>query len=125
MRSAGVLVALVLALGGGYVVFQRSATNRVSGAAPLEQIDTVAIRQTLIVIGQAERQYLIAHGTYGTLDQLRADDLLSGTATAHGYSLTATVSGAEGFTVTATPSDPARSDWPTLEITDRQTVTQR
>lgn len=125
MRSAGVLVALVLALGGGYAVSQRTHDPLRGGAAPREQIDTVAIRQTLIVIGQAERQYLVAHGTYGTLDQLRADDLLAGSTTAHGYALMATVSGAEGFTVTATPSDPARIDWPTLEITDRQTVTQR
>lgn len=125
MRSAGVIAGLVLALGGGYAVFQRSVASLPAGAAPQEQVDTVAVDQVLLRVGQAERQYLVAHGTYGTLEQLAAEDLLPGGTTVRGYLLTATVSGADGFTVTATPADDGKQAWPTLAISESMRVTRR
>lgn len=125
MRSVGVIVGLILALGGGYAVFMRAADSTPAGAAPMEQIDTVAIRQTLLTIGSAERQYLVAHGSYGTLEQLDADGLLPGGRAPRGYVLNATTSGADRFTVIATPIDPEKSAWPTLQITESMQVTQR
>lgn len=125
MRGLATLVAMVLAVGVGYAVFQKSVDSMPSGTRPMEQIDTVAIQQTLVTIGQSERRYLVDHGSYGTLDQLAADDLLPGGTSAHGYALTASVSGGERFTVTATPSDPGKTDWPTLEISESMQVTRR
>lgn len=125
MRSVGVIVGLVLALGGGYAVFLRSAESASAGAAPLEQIDTVAIRQTLLTIGSAQRQYLVAHGSYGTIEQLDAEGLLPGGRAPRGYVLNATASGADHFTVTATPIDPDKQAWPTLQISESMQVIQR
>ncbi len=125
MRSVGVIVALVLALGGGYAVFTRSVEGLPSGAGPQEQIDTVAVQQTLLSVGSAERQYLVAHGSYGTLDQLDSEGLLPGGTTVHGYLLHATAAGAGHFTVTATPVDPDKTGWPTLQIDESMQVTRR
>jgi Tfp pilus assembly protein PilE len=123
MRSFG-LIGLVLVLGIGYYVFNRSASGPSQGA-PLEQIDTTAIRQRLLTIGQTERQYAATHGAYATLEQLTADDLLPGGTEQRGYTFTATTTGAEHFTITATPTDPNKAGWPTLEITENMQVTER
>ena len=74
MRSIG-LIGAVIALGTGYFIYSAQLTQSGSAmtAAPKEQIDVMSIRTALLEIGQAERQYVNAHGAYGTLDQLRAD----------------------------------------------------
>lgn len=125
MRSAGVIVGLVLALGGGFFAFQRSITSGPVQVPPQEQIDVVGIRQTLLAMGQAERQYLVAHGTYATLDQLSTEGLLPGGASQRGYVFTAAVAGADGFIITATPADASKASWPTLTVSESMEVRER
>jgi hypothetical protein len=124
MRAFG-LVGLIIALGVGFYLFNRSTNGAPGGKAPQEQVDTIAIRQRLLAIGQAERQYLVTHGSYATLEQLRQDELLPGSTEQRGYTITAVATGNEHFTITATPSDPNKTGWPTLEITERMEVTER
>lgn len=123
MRGFG-LVGLIIALGVGFYLFNLSA-SRPGGKAPQEQIDTTAIRQRLLAIGQTERQYLATHGSYATLEQLSQDDLLPGGTEQRGYTFVATATGNEHFTITATPTDSNKTGWPTLEITERMEVTVR
>ena len=85
MRAFGTVVGLVLALGGGYFVLQRSVETGPKPSPPQEQIDLVGIRQQLLAVGQAERQYLVAHGTYGTLEQLAREELLPGGTEQRGW----------------------------------------
>ena len=92
---------------------------------PQEQIDVVGIRSELLVIGQAERQYLVSHSTYGTLDELQHDNLLTAGADRRGYTFTAQIDGGQGFTVTASPSDPGKQNWPTLKMDQTMQVTER
>jgi hypothetical protein len=125
MRSAGVIVGMVLALGGGYFAFQKSVTSAPTQAPPLEQIDVVSIRQTLLAMGQAERQYLIAHGSYATIDQLAQEGLLPGGSTQRGYIFSAQVSGGDAFTITARPIDVNKISWPTLTVRENMQVTER
>ncbi len=116
----------MLALGIGYLVYTRSlATSGGTQMAPQEQIDVVGIRANLLNIGQAERMYLAAHGTYGTLEQLRQDGPSSIQTENRGYVFSVSVNGAQSFTATATPTDPSKAGWPTLEIDDTMTVTER
>lgn len=127
MRTAGVVVGLVLALGVGYFALGRSAA-RPGQAPPREQIDVVATRQTLLTLGQAERQFLVAHGSYGTLAELAQERLLPGglgNANERGYTFTGAVEGADRFTITAAPTDPNKADWPTLFITESMRVMER
>ncbi len=124
MRALG-LVGLIVALGVGFYLFNRSVNIGPGGKAPQEQVDTTAIRQQLLAIGQAERQYLVAHGSYATLEQLGQDGLLPGGTEQRGYTFTAAVTGNERFTITATPTDSNKAGWPTLEVTERMEVTGR
>src|SRR5215831_7408548 len=92
---------------------------------PQQQVDVVGIRSELLAIGQAERQYLVAHSSYGTLDDLQQEHLLTGGANRRGYEFSAQIDGGQGFTVTAVPSDPDKQHWPTLVIDQTMQVTQR
>jgi len=125
MRAVGPIVGLVIALGGGYFVFQRSASGGSSQVPPREQIGTLAIRQRLVTIGESEQQYLATHGTYATLEELAREDLLPTGTDLHGYSLSSTAPSGGGFTITARPTEETHTDWPTLEITQGMQVTVR
>ena len=92
---------------------------------PQQVIDTVGVKAELLTIGKAEGQYLVAHSAYGTLDQLLQDMLLTGGADRRGYTFSISVNGSDGFTVTATPSDPDKKNWPTLVMDQTSAVTER
>ena len=116
---------LVLALGVGYFVYSRNLTT--SGGAhvpPQQQIDVVDIRANLLTIGQAERIYAAAHGAYGTLEQLQQDGPPAIPTENRGYVFSIVVDGARSFKVTATPTDPNKAGWPTLEIDETMTIEQ-
>ncbi|HUQ88159.1 MAG TPA: type IV pilin protein [Vicinamibacterales bacterium] len=122
MRIFG-LLGVVIVLGVGFFLYQRSLESIPEGS-PQQQIDTAAIRQRLLAIGQTERQYQATNGKYATLEQLADDNLLPGGTEQRGYTYTASVT-STGFTITATPTADDKEDWPTLEITDRMQVTQK
>lgn len=120
------LISVVLALGTGYFVYSAQLTQ--SGAVsapPQQQIDVTGIRAALLEIGQAERMYVNAHGAYGTLEQLRADGAPELGAERRGYAFDIATNGAQGFTVTAKPTGPGQSNWPTLTIDETMQVTSR
>ena len=122
MRVFG-LLGVVIVLGVGLFLYQRSAEEIPEGS-PQQQIDTVAIRQRLLAIGQTERQYQATNGKYATLEELASADLLPGGTEQRGYRYTATIS-ATGFTITATPTAADKTGWPTLEITEAMQVTEK
>jgi len=123
MRGAATLLGLLIALGAGYVVYQKAATQgSVAQAPPQEQIDLVGVRAELLSIGLAEDRYLVEHGAYGTIDQLMGDSLLTGGADRRGYAFSIGVDGSRGYRVTATPS---RAGWPILEMNETRQISQR
>ena len=124
MRVFG-LISVLVVLCAGFFIYQRSIADLPEGESPQEQIDTTAIRQRLLTIGQTERQYQATHSSYATLEQLAADSLLPGGTEQRGYTFTATVNGAAGFTITATPTDPKKEDWPTLTIDESMQVKEQ
>jgi hypothetical protein len=113
MRRGVTILGLVATLGCG------------QAAPPQQQIDVVGIRSELLVIGQAEGHYLVEHSTYATIEQLQQDSLLTGAADRRGYTFSVAVDGSQGFTVTASPSDPAKKGWPTLAMDQTMQVTER
>ncbi len=126
MRGVAALVGLLVALGAGYAVYQKALPQgSLAQAPPQEQIDVVGVRADLLSIGQAERQYLLSHGTYGTLDALVQDGLLTGGGvTRRGYSFSVVLEGSRAFTATAAPSDPGKAGRPTLVIDETLQVSQ-
>ena len=123
MRAFGFLGVIVV-LCAGFFYYQRSIDNVSEERSPQEQVDTTAIRQRLLTIGQTERQYQATNGKYATLEQLADENLLPGGTEQRGYTFTASLT-STGFTITATPTDDDRADWPTLEITEAMQVTEK
>jgi Tfp pilus assembly protein PilE len=123
MRAFG-LIAVIIVLGVGYLVYQRRAADVTQSGSPLEQVDTTAVRQRLLTIAQTERQYQASNGKYATLEELANENLLPGGTEQRGYTYTAEIR-SSGFTITARPTDRTKKDWPTLEVTESMTVTER
>ena len=125
MRGIVAVGGLLVALGIGYFLYNRSLTTAGgTRTPPQQQIDVIDIRTNLMNIGQAERMYLAAHGTYGTLEQLREDAPALPTEN-RGYVFNVEPDGARSFRATATPVDPDKSGWPTLVINETLTVAEQ
>ena len=83
------------------------------------------IRMALLEIGQAERNYVAAHGTYGTFEQLRAEGAPALGTDRRGYVFQLELNGSQGFTATATPTDSNKQGWPTLSIDASMQIAER
>jgi hypothetical protein len=92
---------------------------------PAEQIDVVGVRAELLQIGKAEQSYLARYSRYGTLEELQQDQLLVAPPDRRGYTFAATIDGADAFTVTAAPSDPAKTAWPAFSMDQTLQVTEK
>jgi hypothetical protein len=128
MKGIAGIAGLVIVLGVGYFVYNTYLTKSGPGGAldhPQEQIDVIDIKANLLTIGQAERQYVTAHGSYATIEQLQQEGPPSIGTETRGYVFNAEPDGAKSFTVTATPTDPNKPGWPTLVITESMEVKQR
>ncbi|HLI30632.1 MAG TPA: hypothetical protein VKV79_05975 [Terriglobia bacterium] len=127
MKQAGALIGVVIALGIGYYIYRAQLTPGPAGvSAPQQAIDTTGITADLLSIGQAERLYLASHGSYATLDQLQAEgDITFSGANRRGYNFTADLDDGQHFTITATPSDPSKTGWPTFSIDETMQVKQQ
>jgi hypothetical protein len=114
-------------IGVGVLIVLSAACAATPGSQkpPQQQIDVVDIKANLLSIGQAERVYLTAHGSYGTIEQLQQDGPASLGVENRGYVFSATTNGAQSFIVTATPTDPNKAGWPTLVITEAMQVSER
>ena len=126
MKAAGFL-GVVLALGTALYIYNAQLTRGVSTSAtsPQEQIDVTGIRMALLEIAQAERTYVAAHGTYGTLEQLRGEGAPALGTDRRGYTFQLEVNGSQSFKATATPTDSNKAGWPTLSVDASMQVTER
>jgi hypothetical protein len=123
MKGALTIGGLLVALGVGYVLYTRSLTSAdVTQAPPQQMINVTDIKANLLTIGQAERTYLAAHGTYGTIEQLNQDGPPMMVTENRGYVFHAEPNGAQSFKVTATPAEPGKAAWPTLTIDETMVV---
>jgi hypothetical protein len=126
MRGFATLVGLVLALAGGYFVYQNSIRQHDFGDSPPQhQIDVVGVESALRSMANAERQFLATHGRYGTLDDLEREGLLQGGTERRGYRFTADAEGSRSFSIVAEPVDPDKAEWPTLVIDESMEITQQ
>ena len=119
MKATAGFLGIVVALGAALYVYNaqlKSAGGTNTGSSPQEQIDVTGIRMALLEIAQAQRTYVAAHGTYGTLEQLRAEGAPALGTDRRGYAFQLELNGAQGFTATAVPTDPAKTGWPTLTV---------
>src|SRR5688572_9284 len=127
MKATAGFLGIVLALGTALYIYNAQLTRGVSTSAtsPQEQIDVTGIRMALLEIAQAERTYVAAHGTYGTLEQLRAEGAPALGTDRRGYTFQLELNGSQSFNATATPTDSSRVGWPTLTIDPSMQVIER
>lgn len=127
MKAAAGILGLVIALGIGLYVYKIELTQGpTAGAPPKQVIDTVGVKNDLISIGQAERLYLASHGSYAEMAQLQQENSSSlPDGARRGYAYAVAVDDGQHFKITATPSDPAKSGWPSLSVDDTMQVTQQ
>jgi hypothetical protein len=124
MKKVGGLIGLILALAIGYFVFKAEMTQGPTGGAPPQQaIDTTGVEGDLVAIGQAEKMYLAAHGTYASFDQLKQEAMTTfGDGSRRGYQYSIDFDGGQHFHITATPVDPAKKGWPTVSMDETMQV---
>ena len=118
MKAAAGFLGIVLALGTALYLYnaQLKSTVAAGNASPQEQIDVTGIRMALLEIAQGERNYVAAHGTYGTFEQLRAEGSPALGEDRRGYTFQLELNGSQSFKATATPADANKQGWPTLSI---------
>ena len=126
MKATAGFLGIVLALGAAFYVYnaQLKAPGGVT-ASPQEQVDVTGVRMALLEIGQAERIYVAAHGTYGTFEQLRADGAPALGSDRRGYTFELELNGSQSFKATATPTDSTKQGWPTLSIDASMQIAER
>jgi Tfp pilus assembly protein PilE len=126
MKSGAALLSLIIVLGIGYYMYRPSIEpSPGEKISPIQQVDVTGVKSDLLSIAQAERLYLTGHSTYGTLEELEQDGSLSFSGRQRrGYNYVAEINGASHFKITATPADPAKTEWPTLSIDDTMTIAQ-
>jgi hypothetical protein len=117
MKATAGFFGIVLALGTAFYLYNAQLTSAVgTTASPQVQIDVTGIRMALLEIAQAERNYVAAHGTYGTLEQLRAEGAPALGTDRRGYAFRLELNGSQNFKATAAPTDPNKQGWPTLTV---------
>ena len=95
------------------------------GAPPQQVIDTTGVENDLAAIGNAERRYLAAHGSYASFDQLKQEAMTTfSDGSRRGYQYTVDFDDGQHFTITATPTDPAKKDWPTLSMNETMQISK-
>jgi hypothetical protein len=127
MKATAGILGIVLALGAAFYAYNAQLTSAggTNTASPQEQIDVTGIRMALLEIAQAERTYVAAHGTYGTLDQLRADGAPALGTDRRGYTFQLDLNGSQNFKATAVPTDPSKQGWPILTIDASMQIGER
>src|SRR5688572_33208228 len=106
MKAAAGFLGVIVALGVALYLYNAGLASTVApgAASPQEQIDVTSIRMALLEIATAQRTYVAAQGTYGTLEQLRADGAPALGTDRRGYTFRMDVNGSQAFTATATPT---------------------
>ena len=126
MRSGALLLSLVFVLGVGYY-FYRSSLESTPGnqTSVVQQADVTGVKADLLSIAQAQRLYLADHNGYGTLEQLKQDNVLSFEGTnRRGYQYTTEIDGASHFKIIARPANTVNAGWPALAIDETLTISQ-
>ena len=78
MKVAGGVIGLLIVLAiTWFVIKSQYAGGPTGGKPPAETIDVVGVKADLLVIAQAERLYLAAHGSYASLGDLQQEGSLS------------------------------------------------
>jgi hypothetical protein len=103
-RSVGFLMLIIVVAIGGYIYTRQAQSVTTVGSNPETTIDVTAVRNDLLAIAGAERNYFASNGKYATLDELRTNGDMK-VQNRLNYSYSAQTSDT-GFKITADYSGP-------------------
>jgi len=108
----------------GYIIYSTHVRRMISDKPPAQQVNLVAVKRDLLSLGQSERLYLAANGSYATLEQLRHFDIMNSIPEGNrwGYLYVAVVDGAAHFRITAKPTGSSGAIMPTLSIDETMQI---
>jgi hypothetical protein len=72
-RSVGFIMLIIVVAIGGYLYTRQAQSVTTVGGNPETTIDVTAVRNDLLAIARAERNYFASNGKYATLDELRTN----------------------------------------------------
>ncbi|MBN1568604.1 MAG: type IV pilin protein [Acidobacteria bacterium] len=126
MRSVLGMAGLLIVLLTGYLIYSSQVRHVTDDKPVVQPINYAAVRSDLLSLGQAERLFWAANGSYATLEQLRQSAIMGSLpgGSRSGYEYSIEVDGSAHFRITATPTDPARTDLPTLWIDETMQISQ-
>jgi hypothetical protein len=122
MKTAGTIMGVVIVM-----VMIWFVTKRQLWQAPPrdETINEVVIKSDLLAIARAEKKYLASHGTYGSINELQQNGLLSFSGLRWGgYFYAAVVDDGQHFKITARPAELSKARWPVLSIDETLQVSE-
>ncbi len=124
MRATLGMVGLLIVLGIGCFIYSTQIQGVTNGKPLAKQTNLVAVKRDLLSLGQSQRLYLAANGSYATLEQLRNSNVISTFPEGNpwGYEYITEVDGAKHFRITARPTDSYRADLPTLSIDETMQI---
>src|SRR5438093_9034889 len=70
-RAFGFIVLVIVVAIGGYLYMKQTQSVTSVGSNPETTIAVTAVRNDLLAIANAERQYFASNGKYASLDELR------------------------------------------------------
>jgi hypothetical protein len=70
-RAVGFIVLMITVAIAGYLYMQQVRSVTSVGSNPQTTIDVTAVRNDLLAIANAERNYFASNGKYASLDELR------------------------------------------------------
>jgi Tfp pilus assembly protein PilE len=121
LQLAGLLAVLLV----GYYIYSAHVAPVPAGVETVRQMNLVAVRQDLLSLAQAERQYLAMNGRYAGLEQLRQSGIMGSVPeNRQGYVYEVEPDGAAHFRITARPASAAAQGLPTLSIDETMQITR-
>ena len=124
MRAAFGMAGLLIVLMIGYLIYT-SQIREVSRDKPLaQQTNVVAVQRDLFSLGQAEKLYLATNGNYATLEELRSSNVMNSIPDGSrlGYKYSVEIDGNAHFRITASATEPSRTDLPTLSTDETMQI---
>lgn len=130
MKGMMGLIGLVIALGIGMFIFRSQFATTSGGGItqgtnnPRAAADLTGVKNDLVAMANAERQFMALNGRYASLEELKdGGHMYVDPRGRLGYSYSAEI-GDRSFTITASYSGPAMG-MPTLSIDEMMQITQR
>jgi hypothetical protein len=122
-RAFGFIAVVMTVAIGGYIYTQQAQSVTSIGSNPQTTVDVIGVRNDLMAIANAERQYWATNSRYASLEELQTDGMIQ-IGSRDGYSYSAEVSDIE-FKIIATYSGSGPDAPNQISVNEAMILSQR